>query len=89
MLGRVKLLTHTTAKSYISRSFSGFTTVKHIKRRIWHLPEMLLPTAPAISKTRSELNGLHFLVGICISSDFIINSLLDLTRCGQASELQV
>jgi hypothetical protein len=54
--------------------------VKHTKRRIRTRPEELLPTAPAALKARSEIDGPRFPLGICISSDFIISSLLDLTR---------
>jgi hypothetical protein len=45
--------------------------VKHTKRRIGRRSEALLPTAPAVSKTRSEIDGPLIPFGICISSDFI------------------
>jgi hypothetical protein len=54
--------------------------VKHTKRRIGQRPEALLPTVRAVSKTQPKIDGPRFLLGICISSDFILPSLLDLTR---------
>jgi hypothetical protein len=48
--------------------------VKHTKRRIGRRPEALLPTAPAVSKTRSEIDGPRIPLGIYISSDLILPS---------------
>jgi hypothetical protein len=56
------------------------TLVKDTKRGIGYRPEALLPTALAVSKTRSEIDRPRFLLGICISSDFILPFLLHLTR---------
>jgi hypothetical protein len=68
--------------------------VKHNKCRIENRPEALLPTASAVSKTWSEIDERRFLLGICIYSDFILHSILDILRalkpgCGQAPELHV
>jgi hypothetical protein len=51
------------------------TLVKHTKRRIRHRPEALLPTAPAVSKTRSEIDGPLF----CRPNQWVVIVMLTIT----------